>query len=131
MGYFHSAKADFPELKQVEDMNPGISTIKFLKLENGLLKGEITGQKARIAYDLEHIQDVQVGQSFEIPVYQVTLDQYYSARNLPEGAQYIASKSGKYYYSILEPKAFKITPKNRLFFKDKNEAEKRGYLPSN
>lgn len=129
LGYFQSAQAAFPEIKEVTDLNPGIATIKFLKLEGGILKGEIAGQKARIAYDMEHINDLNPGDSFEIPIYQVRLGQYYSARDLPEGMQYIASKQGKYYYSVLSSKAFKITPKNRLYFVEKSEAEKMGYLP--
>jgi hypothetical protein len=130
VGYFRSARAAFPEMQEVADLNPGIATIKFLKLENGMLKGEIAGQKARLAYSTEHVFDLEPGESFEIPVYEVSLYQYYSARDLPEGTQYIASKSGKYYYSVLNPKAFGITPKNRLHFKTKEEAEKMGYLPT-
>ena len=80
---------------------------------------------------MEHILNLEPGDSFEIPIYQVKLEQYYSARDLPDGMQYIASKQGKYYYSVLNPKAFSITPKNRLHFTTKEEAEKMGYLPPN
>lgn len=129
LGYFRSAQAAFPEIKEVEELNPGITTIKFLKLEGGMLKGEIAGQKARLAYNMEHISDLEPGESFEIPIYQVSLGQFYSARDLPEGMQFIASKNGKYYYSVLSSKAFNITPKNRVYFANKTEAEKLGYLP--
>ena len=131
MGYFSASKAGFPVIQQVTDMNPGISTIKFLKLENGLLKGEVVGKRARLAHSPESIRDVHPGESFEIPIYSVNLGQYYTARDLPEGMQYIASRQGKYYYSVLDPKAFRITPKNRVYFSQKTEAEKMGYLPSN
>lgn len=129
MGYFQSARASFPEIKEAGELNPGIATIKFLKLENGFLKGEVSGQKARLAYNLEDITDVQPGGTFEIPIYQVTLGQYYSARDLPEGMQYIASRQGKYYYNVLDPKAFSITPKNRVYFSLQSEAEAMGYQP--
>jgi hypothetical protein len=128
VGYFKSAQADFPQMKEVDDLNPGVATIRFLKLEGGKLKGEIAGQKARLAYSTEHVFDLEPGESFEIPIYEVSLYQYYSARDLPEGTLYIASKNGKYYYSILSSKAFGITPKNRLHFKTAEEAEKMGYL---
>lgn len=131
LGYFRSAQAAFPDFKEVEDLNPGIATIQFLKLEGGKLKGEIIGQKARLAYSTEHIFDLEPGEPFEIPINEVSLYQYYSARDLPEGTQYIASKSGKYYYSVLSPKAFGITPKNRRHFSTKEEAERMGYLPPN
>jgi len=129
LGYFRSAQASFPEMKEVPDLNPGIATVQFLKLENGLLKGEIAGANARLAYDTKNILTLEPGETFEIPIYQVSLYQYYSARDLPEGTQYISSKSGKYYYSVLSPKAFGITPKNRLHFKTAEEAEKMGFLP--
>ncbi|MBN2306585.1 hypothetical protein JXD20_01230 [Candidatus Peregrinibacteria bacterium] len=130
LGYYQSARTAFPQIREVPDLNPGTATIKFLKFENGMLKGEIAGADARLAYDTEHILSLVPGDSFEIPVYQVTLYQYYSARDLPDGTEYIASKSGKYYYSILSSKAFSITPKNRLYFKTAEEAESKGFLPS-
>ena len=129
LGYYQSVRASFPAFKEVEDLNPGISTLRFLKLENGLLKGEIAGQKARLAYNTEEVVDLNPGESFEIPVYQVTLGQYYSPRDLPADTQFIASSQGKYYYSVLNSKAFIITPKNRLYFKTVEAAEKMGYLP--
>ena len=129
LGYYRSAQAAFPQIREVPDLNPGVTTVRFLKFENGLLKGEIAGADARLAYDTEHVLSLKPGETFEIPAYEVSLYQYYSARDLPEGTQYIASKSGKYYYSILDPKAFAITPKNRLHFKTAEEAEKMGYLP--
>ncbi|MBU0706570.1 hypothetical protein KJ657_03210 [Patescibacteria group bacterium] len=128
LGYFRSAQTAFPKMTEVADLNPGIATIRFLKFENGLLKGEIAGQKSRLAYSPEGVLDLKPGQSFEIPAAGITLYQYYSVRDLPEGTQFIASKSGKYYYSVLNPKAFGITPKNRLHFKTEEEAEKMGYL---
>lgn len=130
LGFFKSAQASFPAFKEIEDINPNIATIRFLKLENNVLKGEIVGQKTRLAYSTEHVIDLNPGDAFEIPIYEVRLGQYYSARDLPEGIQYIASSSGKYYYSILSSKAFGITPKNRLHFKTEAEAEKMGFLPS-
>jgi hypothetical protein len=129
LGHYRAARAAFPQMREMTDLNPGIATIKFLKLENGLLKGEIAGADARLAYDTEHILSLEPGDVFEIPVYQVSLYQYYSARDLPEGINYIASKNGKYYYSVLNARAFSLTPKNRLYFKTAQEAEKAGYLP--
>ncbi|MBU0667507.1 hypothetical protein KJ835_00135 [Patescibacteria group bacterium] len=129
LGYYRAAQAAFPGMTEVADINPEIATIRFLKFENGMLKGEIAGQKARLAYSPEGVLDLEPGQSFEIPAAGITLYQYYSVRDLPEGTQFIASKSGKYYYSVLNPKAFGITPKNRLYFKTEEEAEKIGFLP--
>lgn len=129
LGYFQSAQAAFPEMTEVKDLNPRVATIKFLKLEGNRLKGELVGQRARLAYDTEHILELEPGEGFEIPIHEVSLYQYHSARDLPEDTQYIASSSGKYYYSIFNPKSFGITPKNRLHFKTAEEAQKAGYIP--
>ncbi len=129
VGYFKAYKNAFPKFKESIDVNPKISTIKFLKLEHGIIKGEISGRKTRIAYSPEAIFDLEENESFEIPIYKINLSQFYSARDLPEGVQYIASKHGKYYYHIMNPRSLKITPKNRVYFKKSDEAEKRGYIP--
>jgi hypothetical protein len=128
VGYFRAVRSSFPGINEVVDQNTNVTTIKFLELRNGILRGEIAGQKARLAYSTKDIQDLQPGSSFSIPINGITLGQYYSATNLPEGTQFIASKQGKYYYSVLDPKSFSITPKNRVYFKESAEAERMGYL---
>lgn len=129
LGYFQAKRASFPNIKQVQDTNPGITTIKFLKTSGGILSGVVDGNPARIAYSPEDIFDLEPGQEFEIPIYQVTLGSFYAASNLPENVQYIASSQGKYFYHVLDPRAFKITPKNRLYFAEASEALGKGYLP--
>jgi hypothetical protein len=130
LGYFQGKSASFPEIKQVEDLNPGIPTVKLLKNEGGIISGRVDGAAARLAYSQEHIDDLQPGETFEIPAYQITLGSFYAAADLPEDAQYIASSQGKYFYHILDPKAFKITPKNRLYFTEADQALKKGFLPA-
>jgi hypothetical protein len=129
LGYFQAVRASFPEMKEVVDQNPNVATIKFLELKNGLLNGEIAGQKARLAYSAKNIEDLEPGAKFSIPVNGITLGQYYSTDSLPTGTQFIASRQGKYYYSILDSRSFSITPKNRIYFSESAEAERRGYLP--
>lgn len=129
LGYFRAVRASFPEIKEVADQNPGIATIRLLGVKNGQLTGEVIGQKARLAYSTKDILSLEPGSSFIIPLSGITLSQYYSASTLPEGVQFIASKSGKYYYSVLDKRSFSITPKNRVYFADNLEAERMGYLP--
>ena len=47
---------------------------------------------------------------------------------IPEDAMYIASVKGKYYYSVLDSRAFRISDKNRLFFASAEEAREKGYI---
>ena len=129
LGYFQAKRASFPVIKEVRDINPGIATIKFLKTSGGIISGEVDGSPARIAYSPEDIFDLQPGQAFEIPIYQVSLGSFYAARNLPEDVVYIASSQGKYFYHVLDPRAFRITPKNRVYFAEASQALDKGYLP--
>lgn len=121
-------KTSFPELKQIPDLNPGIATIKFLKQEEGKIYGKVEGQKARIAYSPENIEDLEVGETFEIPLDKISLSAYYRAEDIPEGVAYISSKTGKYAYSILDPRSLRILPKNRIYFATKEEAYEAGFI---
>ncbi len=99
-----------------------------MEVKNGKLYGEVTGQTARIAYSTDGITDVRPEEKFEIPINQISLKNYYQARDIPENAQFVASKSGKYYYSVFDKKAFNLKPSNRLYFSSTSEAEKMGYM---
>jgi len=46
---------------------------------------------------------------------------------IPADAEYMASRKGKVYYSVLDPKAWSINENNRIFFKAATDAEKAGY----
>lgn len=129
IGYIQAKRTTFPDVKKVDDLNPGITTVKFLKLDGNKLMGRVDGNSARIAYSPEAIFDINEGQSFEIPIYSVNLANFYTASDLPEETEYIASAQGKYFYHILDPSAFKITPKNRIYFTTKIQALDMGYLP--
>lgn len=129
LGYFQAVQASFPKIQEAADQNPGIATLRLLEVKNGQLTGEVVGQKARLAYSVKDILSLEPDATFSIPINGITLGQYYSATDLPEGTQFIASRQGKYYYSVLDPKSFGITPKNRVYFKEGAEAEKMGYLP--
>ena len=129
LGYFNGTRTSFPEIKQAGELNPGIATIKFLTVKNGYLYGKTGGQKARIAYSPDNITDLEPESEFKIPLNNINLKDFYVAETLPEDVQYIASSQGKYYYPILDKRAFGITQKNKLYFKTASEAEKNGYIP--
>ncbi|MBN1258809.1 hypothetical protein JXA05_03565 [Candidatus Peregrinibacteria bacterium] len=127
-GYFHAIRKSFPEIRPIDDVNPGIATVKLMEVKNGYLVGRISGKKTRLAYRPDGIMDMEPEQEFKIPVGQISLKDYYAAENVPQDAQFIASSNGKYYYSILSKKAWSISPANRVFFKSSREAETAGYL---
>ena len=128
IGYFQAKTASFPNIQTVGEINPGVTTIKLLEVKNGQLIGKISGRHGRIAYSQNDILELEPENEFTIPLNRINLKNFYVADTIPEGAQYIASKNGKYYYSILNKKAFNITPKNRIYFSSEGKAEQRGYL---
>ncbi len=128
MGYFKAKQSQFPKFKWINDINPNISTVKLLKIEGNHLKGEIVGQETRIAYHPDKILTLLPGETFDIPLSQVQLDSYYQSNKIPENALFVASKKGKYYYSVFDSSAYRIKNENRVYFSEESEAEKRGYL---
>ena len=128
LGYFRATKNNFPEIQFTNEINPGITTIKLEEVKNGKLIGEVAGDNARIAYSPTYIMDLKIGDKFEIPINSIDLKKYYQAENIPSDTLFIASKNGKYYYSIFSKQALGITEKNRVYFSKSYDAEKMGYL---
>lgn len=131
LGYVYAQGRSFPHIKTVEDVNMGTATVKLLEYKNGHITGFVDGQTVRIAYNTEAIEDFPPGSEFSIPVNEISLSSYYSPENTAEDVHYIASKQGKYYYSVLDSRAHRITPKNRYYFKSEAEAVDAGFKPYN
>lgn len=130
-GYFYATSKSFPEIKFVDEINPGITTIKLLEIRNGQLIGKISGKEARLAYSSDNIMEIGIEEEFSIPISKINLKDFYVSATIPNNAQFTASSQGKYYYSILDKKAFNILSKNRLYFKNSQEAENKGYIFKN
>lgn len=128
IGYFRSQQNSFPEIQFTTDINEKISVLKLMEVSNGSLTGELTGSSIRIAYNNENTISINDGNTFEIPLNEIHLKAYYQAKEIPENTLFIASKSGKYYYSVFNKSAFNIVPKNRIYFSNESEAQKMGYL---
>ena len=131
VGYFYATSKSFPEIQIVDEINPGITTIKLLEVKNGQLIGKISGRKARLAYSSDNIIELGLEDKFTIPLSKINLKDFYASDALPEGTQFIASSQGKYYYSVLDKKAFNISSKNRLYFENSQEAESKVYIFKN
>jgi len=127
MGYFQASQKSFPNIKTIEEINPGVTTIKLLEVKGGKLTGKISGRNARLAYNSDNIIEIKKEEGFTIPLNQISLKDFYVSESIPKDMQFIASKSGKYYYSIFDKKAFNISEKNRIYFKTSEEAERVGY----
>lgn len=128
IGYFRATRNHFPEIQFVDEINEGVATIKLIEVKNGKLYGQISGRNARLAFSPNDIIELEKEDEFEIPLKNIQLKTHYQAKNIPKNVQFIASKQGKYYYSIFDKKAFNISLNNRIYFKSNTEAEKMGYL---
>ncbi len=128
IGHFRAAKASFPEMLPIADLNPGIATIKLMKVEGGQLKGQVDGAKARLAYSSEKIMELDKGEEFSVPLAEIDLHLFYLKNQIPEDVHFIASGGGKYYYHVLDKRSLAIAPKNRVFFPSAEAAQKAGYL---
>ena len=60
VGYFYATTKSFPEIKIVDEINPGITTIKLLEVKNGQLIGKISGRNARLAYSSDNIMELGI-----------------------------------------------------------------------
>jgi hypothetical protein len=124
LGYYRGAQNRFPEILQISDVNPGVPTVNINGIQNGKIEGGVIGQKVRIVSGSD-IQTVDPGKSFEIPVGTLVLAPKPST--VPSDTQWVASKRGKYYYSIFDARADGIASQNRLYFKSEADATKAGF----
>lgn len=127
LGYFRAADNAFPEIQTMPELNPGIATLRLMEVKNGQLIGETAGQKMRIAYNTQNILELEKNALFSVPIADISLKDYYPARSVPADAMFMASREGRYYYSVFEKSAYRISEKNRVFFGSAAEAEKNGY----
>jgi len=127
LGFYSAKTSDTPKIQMVNDVNAGIATIKLYKVSSGKLIGKLVGKKARIVYNANGVLELKKGDEFEIPLNQVLLSNYYSADTIPKNTLFIASRKGKYFYSIFDKRSLNISKKNRLYFGSKVEAINMGY----
>jgi hypothetical protein len=126
LGFYRGAQSRFPEIQTVADINPGVATLKLDGMKDGKLKGSVAGREIRVVVAPQDIRTFAVGSDFEIPVGSAASVPT-AAPAIPTDAQFIASRRGKLYYSIFDPRALELAPENRVYFRSTEEAEKNGY----
>jgi len=127
IGYYNSSRNNFPEIKFTNEINPKIATLKLMEIKNGELIGEITGRDIRIAYSPESILSLHSGDSFQINTKAINLSGYYKSSSIPPNTMYVASKKGKYYYSVFSKQALRIKNENKMYFTNEKDAKNAGY----
>lgn len=120
--------------KKISEISPPVLTLN--TIENGILSGTVEGGQVRI-----FLQPKSKTQKKNIKIIQPTSPQnpeYFTlsvAEILPmlkkipspAGMQFVASKRGKKFYALDDPRAFLISTKNRIFFSSAKNAEISGY----
>ena len=121
---------DIQPLVQLEDQQQEVSIIHLEEIEHGKVMGRTNDPFLRI----------HSGESFAVPEEDLSFELdithlgYLGEKRpkitieVPEWAQYIASKSGKYYYSLTEKQAKKLSAANHIYFATKEEAEAAGKI---
>lgn len=126
LGYYRGAQTRFPEIQTVADINPGVATLKLDGIAGGKLKGQVEGREIRVVVAPQDIRTFEAGSAFEVPV-GTAISSAPVASNIPADAQFVASKRGKLYYSVFDPRGLELSPENRVYFRSAEEAEKAGY----
>jgi len=114
----------------VEEINPKIPQIVINEIKDAKIIGSVNASEIRIkSGEQTAVPDEE--NKFEIDIQHLG---YIGPKRkivkvtIPEWANFVASKSGKYYYEIDEKSAKKLSLANRVYFKTEEEAEEAGYL---
>ena len=125
LGYYQGARNRFPEIVQVGEVNPGIATMRIEGVREGRLVGSVAGREVRLVLGEKDIRELPIGSSFEIPIVAAGVAE--KPISVPPDAQFVASRKGKYYYSLFDSRGMEIVTENRLYFKSAGDAEAQGY----
>ncbi len=115
-----------PDLVWAEESSSEVSVLFLKKIENGVLSGNNEGKQVRfvIGEKQEEIVPLQSGEfSFDVTTILPNLKQIPA----PTGMLFVASKRGKKFWPLDAPEANMLSPKNRIFFKNTEEATSQGF----
>lgn len=122
-----------PPIQSIEEINPKIPMVEIIDIRDAQVLGSVNTPEMRIksgeqvavpdkdllfSLNIEHLGYIGPKR----PIVKVTI---------PEWANFVASKSGKYFYEIDEQAAKQLSPENYVFFKNEEEAIAAGYMRRN
>jgi len=110
----------------VKDVNEKVPVVSIDGIIDGSLTGIINGN-ARVFLDGEQIKANASG-SFAVPADDLFINKI--SIRVPDGMKFVASRKGKNYYLVSSSAGEKIVPSNRIYFRNREEAENAGYVPS-
>lgn len=84
-----------------------------------MIIGATLSLKNRLSFpEIQIVSDVNSG-IFKSPIPQGT--------SIPQGAKFLASRTGKVFYPLLDSRASRIAEKNRIYFWNEEQALSMGY----
>ena len=107
------------------DTRPLIPVVEFTGVQEGKVVGRMQGE-VRVFWGEEMVIPDKSG-AFLVSSDLLTEDVLVT---VPFGMHVVSSRKGKYHYPIGSPRAERIVPENRLYFRTAEEAEKAGFLPA-
>ena len=122
-----SSKIQDVPITLVPDTRPKVPVVKIYGIENGKLIGSVS-QEVRLFID-DVIAITNASGAFAVPA--DSLFTNFVTVQVPEGMNFVASKRGKYYYSVTSSKGEGNSVKNRVYFPDEESAQEAGFVKSN
>ncbi|MEI7510907.1 MAG: hypothetical protein WCJ84_01980 [Candidatus Peregrinibacteria bacterium] len=102
-----------------------IPVIRLEKIENGILYGTAEGSELRLQLGTAKEISVLPSGKFSTNVSEILPN--LKKIPAPAGMNFVASKTGKYFYALDHAKADTLAVKNRVFFTSEEEAMQKGY----
>jgi hypothetical protein len=122
LSYYQYLNRD--DIQIVPQNHDKIPLIHFEKIENGTMYGKTGEKEIRFIIGKESIFTSHGG-NFDFSVAEIL--PMLKTLPAPDGSEFVASKRGSRYWALDEPEAFLLSEKNRIFFKNAQEAEDYGY----
>jgi hypothetical protein len=120
---------ELPPVQEIPEMNEKIPMVDITDIRGAQIFGTVNKTEIRLKSgesvavpdeNNEFVLDIQhlgyLGEKKPVILHQ-----------MPEWAQFVASKSGKYFYELDEPTAKNLSVENRLYFANEEEAMKEGF----
>lgn len=121
---FGIASLPIPPTVLREDRRPNIPVVRIIGMEDGFVRGSVRGD-VRVFFD-EKIVVTDGSGSFRVPAGDFLRN--VATVRVPAGMRFVASRRGKKYYPITSANAARLAPGNRLYFSDRESAERAGFL---
>ncbi len=106
------------------DINKKVPLIHIKEINEGQIVGKV-GTGARLVIG-ETVIVTHTDGSFEVPAEKFLVN--IVDVKIPHGVKFVASRKGKKYYEVTSKSAERLAPKNRIYFKNEEDAEKMGYV---